>query len=122
MKLIKNIISPDISRKPDFMYNGDNPPFKWGCSQCAFENELTFEQISGMYAKCEQSFSIAEFRHFKEFYDINNVQKAMGGGWPYFYQIQCPGCHKAYLLLLGIKEPELSHLVITIQAITEISE
>lgn len=122
MKLIKNIINPDISRKPDFVHGENNPPFIWTCSQCALENELTFEQISGMYFKGEQSFSIAEFMHFREFYAIDNVKKSMGGGWPYFYQIQCPSCHKAYLLFLGIKEPETSCLVITIQSITEISE
>ncbi len=122
MKLITNIIEPDTSRKPDFMHGEDNPPFIWTCSQCTFENQLTFEQILEMYAKSEQSFSIAEFRHFKEFYAIDNVHKPMGGGWPYFYQIQCPGCHKAYLLFLGIKEPELSSLIVTIQAITEFSE
>ena len=122
MKLIKNIIDPDVLRKPDFVHGENNPPFTWACSQCASENQLTFEQLLGMYAKGEQSFSIAEFRLFKEFYDIANVQKSMGGGWPYFYQIQCPGCHKAYLLFLGIKEPKISCLVITIQAISEISE
>ena len=122
MKLITNLINPDISRKPDFVHGENNPPFIWSCSQCVSENELTFEQISGLYMKSEQSFSIAEFKHFKAFYVINNVHKSMGGGWPYFYQIQCPSCHNAYLLFLGIKEPEPSCLVITIQAITEISK
>ncbi len=122
MKLITNIINPDISRKPDFVHGENNPPFTWACSQCVSENELAFVHIFGLYMKGEQSFSIAEFMHFKEFYDIDNVHKPMGGGWPYFYQIQCSACHKPYLLFLGIKEPEPSCLVITVQAITEFSE
>lgn len=121
MKLIKNIINPDISRKADFMYDEDNVPFVWVCSQCASENKLTFELASELYWKSEQSFSIAEFKHFREFYDLGNFHKSTGG-WPHFYQIQCPGCQKAYLLFLGIKEPKTYCLVITIQSITEISD
>ena len=122
MKLTKNIINPDSSRKPDFMYAEDNAPFIWACSQCASENKLTFEGTSEIYWKSEQSFTVEDFKHFRDFYDLDNFHQSTGGGWPHFYQIQCPGCNKAYLLFLGIKEPKTYCLVITIQAITEISE
>jgi hypothetical protein len=121
MKLIKNIIAPDRSRKPDFIYDQDNAPFTWVCSHCAFENTLTFEQASELYWKSEQSFNVEAFKHFKDFYDLGSLHKSMEG-WPYFFQIQCPGCNEAFLLFLGIKEPKTYCLVITLQAITEISE
>jgi len=122
MELIKNIINPDSSRKPDFRYDEDNAPFIWACSQCASENELSFEGASELYWKSEQSFTVEAFKHFREFYDLDNFHQSTGGAWPHFYQIQCPGCKKAHLLFVGIREPKTYCLVITIQAITEISE
>ena len=116
----KRIVSPSLWRTPTYdSFRPETRDYRFSCITCGAEIALDLEQLLSGAADAETLLGTEHVNTIKAHFDFNLVGKAHDGGWPRLQLASCPACCTQYIIYLGVQEPTNSHVLVTVEGITE---
>jgi len=117
------VLSPSYTRPPDFRSHKAGEKFySFACVECDQTISVEFDSLIFQGYSWQDTFGEKLADEIKEFYRIGVVGKSQDGGFPSMIVVECKNCKTDYLAYAGVEEVNNSVYVVTMQAITQITE
>jgi len=118
MKIINELIKPDLTRNPFYKTNRLTDNYVFECIDCKHRISIDSEiQINNHWKLKSDAISSRDLNFLLGFYKIGINKKSSSGGFPIFDKLTCVCCSSIYVSYCGVKEVSNSNFEISLDGL-----